>query len=75
MTISDRKTTAMHLRHLPDEEVRKAYDAAGYLLGLDVRMDRELAIKLDTFRADVMAELEERPVDLSAHRAARAAGE
>jgi hypothetical protein len=65
----------MYLRDLTPEELRQAHDSAAFLLDLDVRMDRELAIKLDTFRADVMAELEDRPANLGARQAARAAGE
>jgi hypothetical protein len=65
----------MNLRQLTTEEVQKAHDSADYLLNLPVRLDPELAIKLDTFRADVMAELEDRPANLGARQAARAAGE
>jgi hypothetical protein len=66
----------MYLRHLPIEEVQKAHDAAGYLLELPVRLDVELAIKLDTFRADVMVELEDRePADLAGHKTAKSTAE
>jgi hypothetical protein len=67
--------SGMYLANLTAAELGKAHDAADYLLGLHVRMDRELAVKLDTFRADVMVELEDRPMDLSARRAAKAVGE
>jgi hypothetical protein len=65
----------MYLRDLTPEKLRQAHEAAAFLLGLDIRMDRELAIKLDTFRADVGAAIEDLPVDLSARRAVRAAAE
>lgn len=50
----------MHLHHLNAAELVKARDAADYLLGLGARLDSVLAIKLDTFRADVTAAIEDR---------------
>ena len=49
-----------YLRNLTPAELTKTYEAADYLCGLPVSLDPELAIKLDTFRADLMAEIEDR---------------
>jgi hypothetical protein len=48
------------LCHLTPTELGKAYEAADYLLRLPVRLDAALTIKLDTFRADVTAAIEDR---------------
>jgi hypothetical protein len=50
----------MHLQHLTDTDLARARDAAEYLLGLGARLDPMLQIKLDTFRADVTAAIEDR---------------
>jgi hypothetical protein len=50
----------MDLRHLTNTDLTRARDAAGYLLGLRARLDPVLQIKLDTFRADVTAAIEDR---------------
>jgi hypothetical protein len=51
----------MHLQHLTAAELTRARDAADYLLGLDgAHLDAVLRIKLDTFRADVTAAIEDR---------------
>jgi hypothetical protein len=61
----------MDLRQLTTAELGKAHQAADYLCTLPVRIDPELAIELDTFRADLTAELEDRgQIDLAARRAA-----
>jgi hypothetical protein len=63
----------MNLRHLTSAELGKAHEAADYLCRLPVRLDSELAIKLDTFRADVTVEMEDRgQIDLQARQAAKA---
>jgi hypothetical protein len=49
----------MHLHSLSAAELTKARKAADYLLGLPVRLDAELAIKLDTLRADLTAAIED----------------
>lgn len=49
----------MHLQHLSAAELARARDAADYLLSLGARLDSILAIKLDTFRADVTAAIED----------------
>lgn len=62
-----------YLRQLTTAELGKAHQATDYLCGLPARLDHELAIKLDTFRADLTAELEDRgQIDLAARRAATA---
>jgi hypothetical protein len=50
----------MNLQPLTTPELIRARDAADYLLGLDTRLDPVLRIKLDTFRADVTAAIEDR---------------
>jgi hypothetical protein len=61
--------TSMYLSTLSAGQLTKAYEAADYLLRLPARLDPELAIKLDTLRADLTAELEDRePSDLSARQ-------
>lgn len=60
-----------YLHHLTTAELGKAHQAADYLCGLPARLDPELAIKLDTLRADLTAEIEDRrQADLDARRAA-----
>lgn len=49
-----------NLRHLTTAELGKAHQAADYLCGLPAWLDNELAIKLDTLRADLTAEIEDR---------------
>ncbi len=51
--------TGVYLQHLTATELGKAHEAADYLLGLPARLDSELAIKLDTLRADLMAAIED----------------
>lgn len=48
------------LRHLTTAELGQAHQATDYLCGLPASLDRELAIKLDTLRADLTAEIEDR---------------
>jgi hypothetical protein len=63
----------MNLRQLTTAELGKAHQAADYLCGLPTRLDRELIIKLDTLRADLTAEIEDREqADLKARRTATA---
>jgi hypothetical protein len=50
----------VYLNHLTAAELGKARDSADYLLGLGVRLDAVLMVKLDTFRADVIAAIEDR---------------
>jgi len=51
----------MQLQHLTVAELNRAHEAADYLLGLDgTRLDPVLRIKLDTFRGDVTAAIEDR---------------
>jgi hypothetical protein len=50
----------MNLRQLTSAELAKARAAADYLCKLPVRLDAELAVKLDTLRADLTAEIEDR---------------
>jgi hypothetical protein len=50
----------MHLQHLTNNDLAEARDAAEYLLGLGARLDPVLQVKLDTFRADVTAAIEDR---------------
>ena len=50
----------MDLQHLTNTDLAQARDAAEYLLGLGARRDRILQSKLDTFRADVTAAIEDR---------------
>jgi hypothetical protein len=49
----------MYLHGLTADQLARAYGAADYLLGLPVRLDAELAIKLDTLRADLTAAIED----------------
>jgi hypothetical protein len=49
----------MYLGDLTAGQLTKAHGAADYLLGLPVRLDAELRIKLDTLRADLMAGIED----------------
>lgn len=49
-----------YLHQLTTAELRKAHQAADYLCGLPARLDPGLAIKLDTLRADLTAEIEDR---------------
>jgi hypothetical protein len=61
----------MDFRFVTAAQLGQAREAADYLLGLPVRLNPELAIKLDTFRADVIAELEDRgEEDATTRRAA-----
>lgn len=63
----------MNLHQLPVTELRRAHEAADYLLGLQVRPDSELVIKLSMFRADLTVEIEDRDsADPAARRAAMA---
>jgi hypothetical protein len=50
----------MYLHGLTADQLAQAHEAAGYLLGLPVRLDAELRIKLDTLRADLTAAIEDR---------------
>jgi hypothetical protein len=52
-----------YLGNLTPAELGKAHQAADYLCKLPARLDPELAIKLDTLRADLTAELEDRNQD------------
>ena len=62
-----------YLHQLTTAELSKAHHAAGYLYGLPARLDPDLAIKLDTLRADLTAELEDRQqADHDARQAATA---
>lgn len=49
----------MYLRNLSIDQLTKAHEAADYLLGLPVRLDAVLAVKLDTLRADLTAAIED----------------
>lgn len=49
----------MYLSNLSAAELTKAREATDYLLGLPVSLDVELRIKLDTFRADLLAAIED----------------
>jgi hypothetical protein len=55
-----RVVTGMYLQQLTPGDLSKAHEAADYLLRLPVRLDRDLAIKLDTLRADLTAAIEDR---------------
>jgi hypothetical protein len=50
----------MRLQHLANTDLARARDAAEYILRLGARLDPVLQIKLDTFRADVIAAIEDR---------------
>ena len=50
----------MYLGNLNADQLAQAHEAADYLLGLPVRLDAELKIKLDTLRADLTAAIEDR---------------
>jgi outer membrane PBP1 activator LpoA protein len=49
-----------YLRQLTTAELGKAHHAADYLHSLPAHLDPDLAIKLDTLRADLTAEIEDR---------------
>jgi hypothetical protein len=49
----------MYLKNLTAAQLTKAHQAADYLLALPARLDAELAIKLDTLRADLTAAIED----------------
>lgn len=49
----------MYLSNLSADQLTKGHKAANYLLDLPVRLDPELAIKLDTLRADLMTAIED----------------
>jgi hypothetical protein len=49
----------VYLRNLTIDQLTKAHEAADCLLKLPVRLDAELAIKLDTLRADLTAAIED----------------
>jgi hypothetical protein len=49
----------VYLQHLTVAELGKAHAAADYLLGLPAHLDSQLAIKLDTLRADLTAAIED----------------
>jgi hypothetical protein len=51
--------TGMYLSTLTPTQLTKAQEAVGCLLNLPARLDRELVIKLDTLRADLMAATED----------------
>jgi hypothetical protein len=51
--------TVTYLRNLSIDQLDKAHEAADYLLKLPARLDAELAIKLDTLRADLTAAIED----------------
>jgi hypothetical protein len=60
-----------YLRQLTTAELSKAHQAADYLCGIPARLDRELAVKIDTLRADLTAEIEDRAqADREARQAA-----
>jgi hypothetical protein len=64
-----------YLHQLTTAELGSAHRATDYLCGLPARLDPELAIKLDTLRADLIAEMEDRgQIDLDARRAASTSG-
>jgi hypothetical protein len=50
----------MNLHLLTGRELDEAYEAADFLCKLQHHLDPILFIKLDTFRADVLAEMEDR---------------
>jgi hypothetical protein len=63
----------MNLRNLSLGQLTKAHQAADYLLSLPDRLDTELAIKLDTLRADLTAEIEDRgQTNPQGHQASKA---
>lgn len=53
---------AMNLHELTGKELDQAYESADYLLGpvMRERLDASLRVKLDTLRADLGAEQEDR---------------
>jgi hypothetical protein len=64
----------MNFHPVTDNQAEQAYEAADFLLELPIHLDFELRTKLDTFRADVGVELEDRGrCDLVARRAAKRA--
>ena len=52
-----------YLCQLTTAELSQAHQAADYLCKFPARLDPELAIKIDTLRADLTAELEDRNQD------------
>jgi hypothetical protein len=50
----------MNLTQLTTGELAKARAATDYLCGLPTNLDSTLAVKLDTLRADLTAEIEDR---------------
>jgi hypothetical protein len=52
-----------YLRNLTPAELTKTYEAADHLCQIPAYLDPELAIKLDTLRADLTAEMEDRAQD------------
>jgi hypothetical protein len=48
-----------NLSNLNLDELRRAHQAADHLCSLPARLDPELAIKLDTLRADLTAHIED----------------
>jgi len=54
------KDDAMNLRDLTLAQLTEAHEAADCLGKLPIRLDRELAIKVDTLRADLKAAIEDR---------------
>jgi hypothetical protein len=60
-----------NLSPLTPIQLGEAHKAADYLCELGGALDVETGIKLDTLRADLMAEIEDRAqVDLDEHRGA-----
>jgi hypothetical protein len=60
-----------YLRPLTTAELSQAHQAADYLCRLPARLDPKLSIKLDTLRADLSAEIEDREqADLDARQTA-----
>lgn len=51
--------TDVYLKDLTRDQLLKARESVDYLLGLPVRLDAELRIKLDTLRADLGAAIED----------------
>jgi hypothetical protein len=50
----------MNLHELNGQQLDRAYESVGFLLSLKDHLDPALAIKLDTLRADLTAEREDR---------------
>jgi hypothetical protein len=53
----------MYLSPMTPAQLDQAREAVNFLLGLPVRLDPDLVIKLDTFRADVGAAIEDHEQD------------